>query len=131
MNYKTWLARTIPWAALAAPGVALAQLSLSGTDKPGLVPEQFRDFKVVILNSFNIVIIVAGIGFVVLLLYGGVRYLTSLGNEDATKNARQIMLDAAIGLAIVAVAWAVGNYVLQLLGINLSGQLDQPNANIN
>lgn len=122
MNYKTWFARTIPWAALAAPGVALAQLQAS---KPSLVPQRFDDFQSVVLNAFNIVIIVSAIGFVVLLLYGGVRYLTSLGNEDATKNARQIMLDAAIGLAIVAVAWAVGNYVLSLLGIttNLTGSV--------
>lgn len=69
---------------------------------------------------FNIAVGVAGILFVVLLLLGGVQYLVSLGDEDAVTKARKLMLNAGIGLVIVLSSWAVGNYVLRLLGISVS-----------
>jgi len=71
-------------------------------------------------RAFDLIIMVAGIIFVVLLLVGGIMYMTSMGNEDGTKKARQLMLDAVIGLVIVVAAWAVGNFVLTQLGINIT-----------
>lgn len=99
---------------LLTPVAAFAQNDVS---RPIGVPQQFRDFPSTIKNIFNIVIIAAGILFVALFLTGGVQYLTSAGNEDNTKKARQLMLDAVIGLVIVVTSWAIGTYILQLLGI--------------
>ncbi len=96
------------------PAAAAAQL----VGKPEGVPQQFTNFEQTIRSAFNIIIVVAGIIFVILFLIGGVQYLTAAGNEDNTKKARQLMLDAIIGLVIVVTAWAVGTYVLQLLGIS-------------
>lgn len=98
---------------LLMPVAAFAQ----DVGRPAGVPQQFRDFPSTIKNIFNIVIIAAGILFVALFLTGGVQYLTSAGNEDNTKKARQLMLDAVIGLVIVVTSWAIGTYILQLLGI--------------
>ena len=76
-------------------------------------------FGQVITTMFNIAIIVAGIAFVVLLLVGGIQYLTAAGSEENTKKARTLMLDAAIGLVIVIIAYPVGSYVLNsLFGIS-------------
>ena len=100
--------------ALAAPVAALAQSTI---DRPSGVPDQFKTFERTIESAFNIVIVVAGVVFVILFLVGGISYLTAAGNEDSTKKARQLMLDAVIGLVIVVTSWAVGTYVLSLLGI--------------
>ena len=103
-----------------APVVALAQRGSASTsiiDIEG-VPDDFQTFEGVISSIFSIVIIVAGIAFVVLFLIGGIQYLVSMGNEDGSKKARQLMLDAVVGLVIVVTAWAIGTYVLSLLGLN-------------
>lgn len=107
--------RRAAWAVPFLPLVARAQLSES-IDDPN-VP--FQNLGDLITGGFNLVIIVAGVAFVVLFLIGGVMYLTSAGNEDGTKKARSLLLDAVIGLVLVVIAWAVGNYVLDLLNIQV------------
>jgi hypothetical protein len=65
---------------------------------------------------FRFVITIAGTVFVILFLIGGIQYLTSAGNEDGTTKAKKMLLDAIIGLIIVLAAYAVGTYILALLG---------------
>lgn len=91
-----------------------AQAALTGVKKPAAVEGQF---STALARIFTIIIIVAGVAFVGLFFVGGVMYLTSLGNEDGTKKARQLMLDAVIGLVIVVIAWSAAQWVLRLLGL--------------
>ncbi len=96
-----------------APEIASAQ----SIERPSGVPPIFGTFQSTFRNIFNIVIVVAGILFVALFLFGGVQYLTAAGSDDATKKARQLMLDAVIGLVIVLTSWGVGTYILTLLQV--------------
>lgn len=73
---------------------------------------------------FNFVIVIAGIIFVVLFLVGGIQYLTSAGNEEASGKAKKLLVDAIIGLVIVLVAYAAGKFVLDQLGANKSGLIN-------
>lgn len=104
---------------LLAPMSAFAQDST--VSRPSGIPAMFKDFATTFKSIFNVVIIVAGIAFVGLFLVGGIMYLTAAGNEDNTKKARQLMLDAVIGLVIVLTSWSIGTYVLQLLGVQGAG----------
>lgn len=100
---------------IATPASALAQVNVN-------TPESVRNFTSLgdlIQRVFNITVGVSGVIFVGLLLLGGVLYLTSLGNEDGVTKARKTMINAAIGLVIVVSSWAIGNFVLQLLGIRV------------
>ncbi len=106
--------RLIALALVATPARTSAQINLQPPDV------KFTSFGQVFTSGFNIVIMVSGIIFVLMLLFGGVLYLLAAGNEDNSKKARQLMLDAVIGLVIVATAWAIGSYILQLLGITIS-----------
>lgn len=72
----------------------------------------------IIKNGFTIVITIAGVVFVVLFLIGGIIYMTSFGSEEGSKKAKQLLFDAVIGLLIVVTAWAVGLYILKLLGLS-------------
>lgn len=84
----------------------------------------FTNISDAISSIFNIAITVAGVIFVLLFLIGGIQYLAAAGNEDNTNKAKKLLIDAVVGLVIVVVAWAVGTYVLSLLGIGTPGQLD-------
>jgi len=84
----------------------------------------FSSFERIIQTAFNVTILLSGIVFVFLMLLGGVQYLTSLGEEEGATKARKIITNGAIGLVIVLSAFAVGTYVLSLLGIGSSGTLN-------
>ncbi len=58
----------------------------------------------------------AGVAFVILFIVGGLQYLTSAGNEEASTKAKKLLLDAVIGIVIVVSAWAIANWVLSGLG---------------
>ncbi len=105
-------------AALALTPTSNPKLNLTA---PTTVGKGFDTIDHVIVSGFNIVLTVAGVLFVLLFLLGGVQYLASAGNEEGTKKARQLLLDAVIGIGIVVTAWAVGTYVLQLLGLSSGG----------
>ncbi len=117
---RTVLAGSVSLASLL-PASALAQINAGAITG---IPTGFRDFDTIIKTAFNITILVSGILFVALLLYGGVLYLTSVGDDDLTGKARRIMINAAVGLVIVLSAFAIGTYVLSLLGLGQSGTLN-------
>lgn len=68
---------------------------------------------------YELVLGVAGGIFLILLLTGGFRYLTSAGNEEGVGKAKKQMLSSFIGIALIAFAYGIGKTVLILLKIPL------------
>lgn len=87
---------------------------------PALSGSKFTSVSNVVEWLFNVAITIGAIALIVLLLVGGVMYLTNAGNEDGTKKAFRLMSNAVIGLVLILIAWALGTYVLELLGLRLS-----------
>ncbi|MBI4253172.1 hypothetical protein HY623_03290 [Candidatus Uhrbacteria bacterium] len=56
-----------------------------------------------------------GVIFVVLLTYGGFLWLTSAGEEDKAKKARDLIVNSLIGIFIVIAAYSIGYFVLSRL----------------
>lgn len=52
-----------------------------------------------------------GVACVVMIIYGGFRFITSGGNADATKSARNTILYALLGLFIILIANILINFV--------------------
>jgi hypothetical protein len=90
------------------------QSCTSGTGGIFSSPESIISF------AFRIIIAISGAIFIVLLLIGGLTYLTSAGNEDGTSKAKKMLIDAVIGLIIVLSSFAIGSYVLGQLGLSSS-----------
>ena len=65
-----------------------------------------------ISRIFNITITVSEVIFIILLLIGGIMYLTALGNDEQVGKARKLMLEAVIGIVIVLAAWALGTFII-------------------
>ena len=68
-----------------------------------------------VTKIFDTAIIVGGILFTVLLLIGGILYLTAAGNEENTAKARKLLVEALIGLGIILAAWPVGRWIIDML----------------
>ncbi|MEX1058988.1 MAG: pilin [Candidatus Saccharimonadales bacterium] len=61
----------------------------------------------------NILSIAAGVIAVIMLIIGGIRYITSAGNEQAVAGAKRTIFYALIGLVIVALAQIIVRFVLK------------------
>lgn len=58
---------------------------------------------------------VVGIIFLILIFYSGFRWMTSGGNEETVKKAKETMVAAVIGLVIVLAAYAITYFVIENL----------------
>lgn len=65
-----------------------------------------------IQNITNILIFVLGAVAVIMLIIGGIRYVTSAGDQNALTSAKNTVLYALIGVAVAIMAYAIVNFVL-------------------
>ena len=66
-----------------------------------------------ITNVINILSVIVGIVAVLMLIYGGFRYITSAGDTARVASAKNTILYAIIGLIIVALAQVIVRFVLK------------------
>ena len=74
------------------------------TNKPGNVP---TDIRQAILNITNFVLGFVAMIATLMIIYGGILYLTSLGNEEAAASAKRTIANAIVGIFITGLAYAV------------------------
>jgi len=56
-----------------------------------------------------------GVLFLILMLYAGYTWMSSFGSADKVKKAKDLIVDAVIGLVIVLAAYAITNFVIGAL----------------
>jgi uncharacterized membrane protein YuzA (DUF378 family) len=66
----------------------------------------------VITKIINILSVVIGAIAVLMIIFGGFRYVTSAGSAEGTKSARQTIIYAIVGLVVVALAQIIVHFVL-------------------
>lgn len=70
---------------------------------------------VIFKNIINTIIYIIGAVAVVMLIVGGVRYVTAAGNPDRVKGATNTILYAIIGIVVAVIAFAAVNFVISRL----------------
>jgi hypothetical protein len=63
-------------------------------------------------NIVNIFSIIVGAVSIIMIIYGGFRYITSGGDSGAVGNAKNTLIYAIVGLIIVALAQVIVHFVL-------------------
>lgn len=96
------------------PALALAQGGLVGVPPPTGTAQ--GDLSQVILRIINYVLAIVGVIALAFLVYGGFMYITSAGNEDRVEQAKQIIINAVIGIVVIGVAAAIVNFVVRGVG---------------
>ena len=69
-------------------------------------------------NITNTILYVVGIISVVMLIWGGIRYIISGGDNKKVTDAKNTVLYAIIGLIISVLAYAIVNFVLNTIGVS-------------
>lgn len=83
----------------------------AATVKPDNIIGQDLSNKTV-QNVFNVVLALAGAVAVAFVVFGGVKYMLSQGEPQQTKQARDTILYAVIGIVVVAAAFFLVNFVI-------------------
>ncbi len=67
----------------------------------------------IIADIISIVLSFIGIGFTVLIIYGGINWITAKGDSSKIDKARSIIIDGLIGLAIAVSAYAIAEFIIR------------------
>jgi len=84
-------------------------LSVSIPDLKTYGPESWEKLAT---NVMEILIIIAGSAFVVMLFVGGAMYITAAGSEEQVGKATKVIKYAIIGVVVIALAWAVVEFIV-------------------
>lgn len=98
-------------ATAAAPSIALAQLG----GAPAGLGVSDSDLPTAIVNIINVFLLLAGLVAAIVLILGGIQYITSRGDEDATEKAKNTILYAVIGLIVIGLSAAIVNFVISAI----------------
>ena len=104
---------------LAVMPRAYAQVSL-GFPSGGFAGAQDASLTEIIENIVRVVLGFLGILTVLIILYGGFKWMTSSGNEDNIGEAKKMISAGVIGFVIILAAYAIANFVISSLSTAVS-----------
>ena len=73
----------------------------------------------IVSGLVRLALVLVTLVFFVVLVLGGVRWITSKGDKAEVENARNQITHALIGLAIIFVAWAILKLIETMFGVDL------------
>jgi hypothetical protein len=101
------------------PTLALAELDTGLVDtaqEAGYVGEQDPPTVTSFIATIvNVVLGLTGIALLILFIYGGIRWMTAMGDKGAVETAKKVLTNAIIGIIIVIAAYAIANYLIVAL----------------
>lgn len=74
------------------------------------------DIRATIASIINVALGLLGIVALVIVLYGGFKWMTAGGNDEQVGEARKIIIAGVVGLAVIFSSYAIANFVLEQLG---------------
>ncbi len=94
-----------------------------------------NDIRLTIGNIVKVVLGLLGIVAVLLIIYGGIQYLTSKGDPEKLEKVRKILISAGSGLVIILAAYSLTNFILSKIleatGVEIGGTNANANQNAN
>ncbi|MDO8619544.1 MAG: pilin [Candidatus Daviesbacteria bacterium] len=111
---------------LATSATAFAQNIQISPPSIGGSPVGYTNINDFINKALTLIFIVGVILVLVMLVWGGVEWIISGGDKEAVGKARGRIINALVGLAILAVSFAIAQVAGQFLGIDLFKNLPIP-----
>jgi len=102
---------------LITPFIVFAQNPPLSITKPS---SGFSDVGKFVTNLLQLAFVVAIFVVLVMLIWGAFEWITSGGDKEAVGHARNRIINALIGLAVLAVAFALAKVGAQFVGIDLN-----------
>lgn len=87
----------------------------------GILPTNTGDPREMIGRLIAIALGFLGVIVVGLILYAGLKWMTSNGNQEKIDDAKRILKNSVIGLVIIMASWAIAAFVISRLGGAIGG----------
>ena len=92
---------------------------ISPTDQPGRIAEATggqASLRQLVLTFLNFFLGFLGLIAVIMVIYGGVLYVTAAGEQDKVDKGKKIIMYSVVGIVIILLAFALVNTILGGLG---------------
>ena len=70
-----------------------------------------QDLPDIITTIINVMLFIAGALAVIMIIYGGIRYITAHGDEKQVKVAKDTIVYSVVGLIIAIIAYALVTFI--------------------
>ncbi len=101
----------------AVPAMVGAQTDIFGVNYGAATGLGQQDPRETIANVIRIALSFLGIVAVLIVLWGGVLWMTAAGSDEKVEMAKKVLFSGLIGLIIILSAFAITNFVVnQLIG---------------
>lgn len=77
----------------------------------GEVPFQGQEIPGIIGSIVGVVLSFIGLLFFILMIYGGLTWMTAAGNQQQIDKAKSLIVSAIVGLIIVMAAYAITSFI--------------------
>jgi hypothetical protein len=74
-----------------------------------------KDVRTTIASIINVMLGLLGVVAVVIILIGGFKWMTAMGNTENVDKAKKLIFQGIIGLVIILSAYAIANFVITSL----------------
>lgn len=125
MNKKIWQKITLLCFSLFFILFSTSELQASGLgdafSKNALAPVAGKNFNTetslnqIIGTLIQTLLSLLGVIFLLLIIYGGITWMTAEGDESKVEKAQKIIRNATIGLIIIISAYAISYFVINAL----------------
>jgi hypothetical protein len=105
-------AAALPVAAQGAAGRAADDVCKGVNQVDGNCSSNGDEIEKVIATVIRILSLIAGVAAVIMLIIGGLRYVTSNGDSSSISSAKTTIIYALVGLVLVAMAQFIVRFVL-------------------
>ena len=93
----------------------------SSAQNAGYETSPEKNIEFYMSQIITIILSVLGVVFLILIIYAGITWMTAAGNEEKAKKAKELIIEAIIGLIIVLAAYAISYFIInRLIGSSLS-----------
>lgn len=108
---------------LTASALSLMDV-INGTYRgEGQPTELFDGGSAIVPRVINLMLFIVGVLAVIMLIWGGIRYVISGGDATKVKDAKNTILYAIVGLIVAILGYAVVNWVISIVGAGGSGSV--------
>ena len=88
---------------------------LAGVNLPTVGNDPDTGAQTIIGNIINAFLVLFGAFFLILVIYGGFKWMNARGNQEEMEKAKKILQSAVIGFIIVMMAYAISFFVASAL----------------
>ena len=89
---------------------SMTNLQTFAEDDVGM--EANRNPLEITISIINIVLAFVGLIFLIMVIYSGIQWMTSGGNEEKIAGARKKLINSAIGVLIILCSYIISNWIM-------------------